>query len=156
MPVDSAALPPALERASLSELHGLIEGYEASAKSFKEKAGRARAELARRYAVSAKEALRQQGKDHGTVTLALQDGFKIKCEAKQAVKWDSPALMAVAQTLPWSRVQQIFKIEFSIPEKIYAGLAAVAPEDMMAKIDAARMTKIGEPSITLEKEEPLA
>jgi hypothetical protein len=107
-------------------------------------------ELARRYGDSAKQALTQAGKSHGTTTLPLQDGFAAKAEVKQTVKWDSDALMAVAQTLPWERVVALFSIKFSMSEMIYKGVSALSPE-LRAKIDAARTTVIGEPSVTLTR-----
>lgn len=114
-----------------------------------------REELSRRFAASGIQALAQQNKEHGTTTLELQDRFKVKVERKQEVKWDSAALMAVAQTLPWERVRQLFKIDFSMSETIYKGIAAAAPE-LREKIDAARTTTLKEPTATLIREEPLA
>lgn len=107
-------------------------------------------ELQRRYGESAKQALSQAGKDHGSISLPLQDGFVAKAEMKQTVKWDSDALLELAQTLPWERVRAIFTIKFSMAEKVYAGIAAFSPE-MRAKIDAARTTTIAEPAITLSR-----
>jgi hypothetical protein len=151
--VDQPDIAPALERASLSELLQLQDGYDSGAKSLKAKLDTVKAEIARRFAESAKQTLAQKGKTHGSGKLELQDRMAVKYDVKQEVKWDSDALMAVAQTLPWSRVQQLFKIDFSMSETIYKGLAAIAPEDLMAKIDDARTTKIKEPSLTLVKED---
>jgi hypothetical protein len=150
--VDQSALPPALERASLSELLDLQNGYASSIATFKGRADAVKAELARRFAASAAESLKQKGKTHGSGKLELQDRLAVKYDVKQEVKWDSPALMAIAQTLPWERVAAIFKIEFSVSETVYKGIAAVAPE-LREKIDAARTTKIKEPSLALVRED---
>ena len=107
-------------------------------------------ELQRRYADSAKSALAQAGKDYGSISLPLQDGFVVKADAKQTVKWDSDKLQAVAQTLPWERVNALFGITFKMSETIYKGVAALSP-DLRAKIDAARTTTIAEPSIVLSR-----
>lgn len=152
--MDIDAIAPAFERASLSELLQLQDGYTSGVASLKTKLDMVKAELARRYAESAKQALEQLGKDHGSGKLALQDGFVAKYKVDQKIEWDSDALMAVAQTLPWERVQAIFKIVFSVPEKIYAGIAALSPE-LREKIDAARTTTLKPAAITLEKEEQL-
>lgn len=108
-------------------------------------------ELANRYSESARQALAQLDKTHGSATLPLQDGFAVKAEVKQTVKWDSAKLQEVAQTLPWERVIVLFKIKFEMSETIYKGVAALSPE-LRAQIDAARTTVIGDPSITLTKE----
>lgn len=107
-------------------------------------------ELTARFGASAKQALAEAGKSHGSITLAMQDGFAVKADAKQTVKWDSDKLQAVAQTLPWERVIALFGINFTMSETIYKGVAALSP-DLRAKIDDARTTTIGEPSIVLTK-----
>lgn len=150
--MDQQELAPALERASLSELLELQDGYTSSIASFKARLATVKAELGRRFSESARMTLAQRGKEHGSGSLPLQDGFVAQYKVDREVKWDSDRLMAVAQTLPWSRVQQLFKVEFSMSETIYKGLAAIAPEDMMAKIDDARTTTIKEPALKLVKE----
>lgn len=111
-----------------------------------------KAELTRRFAASAKEALTQKGKTHGSITMPLQDGYSAKADAKQTVKWDSDALMAIAQTLPWDRVKALFKIDFSMSETIYKGIEAAAPE-LAARVEEARTTKIAEPTVSLTKDD---
>lgn len=150
--MDQPDLQPALERASLSELLQLQDGYASSIATFKGRADAVKAELQRRYAASAMQALQQKGKAYGSGKLPLQDRMAVKYDAKQEVKWDSAALQAIAQTLPWERVQALFKIEFSMSETIYKGIAAAAPE-LRGKIDAARTTTIKPPAVTLVKEE---
>lgn len=107
-------------------------------------------ELQRRLGESGKAALLQADKTHGTTSLQMQDGMVAKVEVKQTVKWDSAALQELAQTLPWERVNAMFSIKFSMSETIYKGIAAFSPE-MRAKIDAARTTTLGEPSIVLSR-----
>ena len=107
-------------------------------------------ELAARFGDAAKHALTEAGKSHGAISLPMQDGFVVKADAKQTVKWDSDKLQAVAQTLPWERVVALFGIKFTMSETIYKGVAALSPE-LRAKIDAARTTTIGEPSIVLTR-----
>lgn len=148
----NSASPPDLRRASLSDLLQLQDGYKSGVASLKSKLDAVKEELARRYGESAKQALIQQDKEHGSGSLPLQDGFTAKYKVDREVKWDSDKLMAVAQTLPWERVQALFKIVFSMPEKIYAGVSALSPE-LRAKIDEARTTTIKPPAIELVKED---
>jgi hypothetical protein len=108
------------------------------------------AELQRRLAESAKRSLDQLGKSHGSVTLELQDGFSAKTETKQTVTWDSEKLQAIAKTLPWERAVAIFGIKFSVSETIYKGISASDPA-LGARLDDARTTKVGEPSVVLIK-----
>lgn len=134
-------------------LHDLLMEQDAAAfdtAAAKGRTLRVAQELQRRFGESAKAALAQSGKDHGSITLPLQDGYSVKADAKQTVKWDSAKLQAVAQTLPWERVNALFGIKFSMSETIYKGVSALSPE-LRAKIDAARTTTIGEPSIVLTR-----
>lgn len=143
--MDEAKLPSA----TLGELLELQTGYAEGVASLKRNLDAVKAELARRYASSAKQALDQQDKTHGTVTLGLQDGFAAKCDVKQSVKWDSAKLMGIAQSMPWDAASALFKIEFSMAEAVYKNVADPA---LKAKLDAARTTKLAEPVVTLTRE----
>jgi hypothetical protein len=153
--VEQADVAPALERASLSELLQAQTWYDDGAKLMKERLGEVKAELARRFGESARQALAQQGKEHGSGKLELQDRFAVKFDVKRTVKWDSDKLFAVAQTLPWERVQKLFKIDFSMSETVYKGIEALAP-DLCKQIDDARTTETKAPVITLIKEDACA
>lgn len=142
---------PHLAKASLSELLDEQDDIASALAAAKGRALRLSQELQARFADAAKLALDQAGKTHGSITLPMQDGFALKTDTKQTVKWDSVKLQEVAQALPWDRVNALFKIAFSMSETIYKGVAALSP-DLRAKIDAARTTTIGEPSITLTKD----
>jgi hypothetical protein len=137
-----------IENVSLPMLIGMQTKAAAALAVAKEGAASVAAEINRRYAESAKHALSEAGKSHGSVTLPLQDGIVVKGDVKQTVKWDSAKLMEIAQTMPWDRVAAMFKIEFSMPEAIYKGVGALSPE-LQKKIDAARTTVIAAPSLKL-------
>jgi hypothetical protein len=143
-------MPEALDltKANFFELLAEQNAAAADTAAAKERTQRIKQELASRFRDSALEALKQVDKTHGTTTLPLQDGFAAKAEVKQTVKWDSAKLQAVAQTLPWERVIALFKIDFSMSETLYKGVAALSPE-LRKQIDAARTTTIAEPVITL-------
>lgn len=149
--MEQSTSPPDLRRASLSDLLDLQGGYEDAVVKFKARIAAVQEELSFRYASSAVAALVQQGKEHGSGKLPLQDGFAVTYKVDREVKWDSEKLLAVAQTLPWERVNAIFKIGFSVPEAIYKGIAAAAP-DLREKIDEARTTTIKPAKLSLVKE----
>ena len=138
------------DQRTLTDLLAEQAAAAAALAAAKERLALVASELSERFAESAKQALAQSGKDHGSITLGLQDGFKVKCDMKQTVKWDSDALQAVAQTLPWERVLALFNIKFTMSETIYKGVSALSPE-LREKIDAARTTVIAEPAVTLSR-----
>ncbi len=141
-----------MTKLSLGDLRRLQDDFEKTAAEAKRCVGSVKEELARRYGESGKHALAQAGKDHGSTQLALQDGFFAKVDVKQEVKWDSAKLMAIAQTLPWERVQALFKIDFSMSETIYKGVGAAAP-DPAERIEEARTTILKPPVVALIKKE---
>lgn len=140
-----------LTKKTLPELFAFQQNTNDCIAALKVDAAALQLELQRRFAGSVGQALQQKGKEHGSVTLPMQDRLRLKAEVKQEVKWDSAGLMAVAQTLPWERVRQIFKIDFSVSETIYKGIEAAAPE-LREKIDAARTTSLKPAKIIIEKE----
>lgn len=141
-----AALP--LGELSLQALHNSIRETTADLEACKSWLGQLNAEVSARLGSSAKAAFEQAGKEHGTLTLPLQGGLAAKVEIGKRVEWDSGKLLAIAQSMPWERVNQIFKIAFSVSETTYKGIAAV-DATLKAQIDEARTVKLGEPKITL-------
>lgn len=95
--------------------------------------------------------LTAMGKTHGTVTLELQDNMSAKVVVDRKVKWDGGKLLAVAQTMPWDKAMSIFKLDVSMSETAYKGVAMLDAE-LKAKIDDARTETIGEPKVTLQEE----
>lgn len=85
----------------------------------------------------------------GTQTIVFKshdaDGteYRLTGEVKKTVDWDSKALLAAAAALPWDTVQEIFKIEFSVPEKTWNAIkeGAFVTDDTRAAIAAARSVK---------------
>jgi hypothetical protein len=105
------------------------------------------AALRQRFGGLAASRLRDLGKDAGKVTIPLSDGQPAQAEIDKTVKWDSKALMKVAEGMPFADVLAFFKIEFAVPEATYKSLLPSDPK--RAAIDAARTVKYGEPKITL-------
>lgn len=87
------------------------------------------------------------GKQFGTVNVAGEDGISIKADISKKVEWDSDKLADIARTMSWDAVKANFKMEFSVPEKVYAGLG----DAVKLVFDAARTVKYGDIKITLEK-----
>lgn len=90
------------------------------------------------------------GKQHGTVSVAGEDGIVIKGVVGKKVEWDSRALMAVAAGMPWGTVQRVFDIAFKVPEKAYAKLSEEFSADVVTAIEGARTTKYAPLKVTLE------
>lgn len=104
-------------------------------------------------------AIKSSGKDHGVIyTPPLSGGFgsnrsfTAKIDIDKTVKWDSAKLLEVAKTLPWPRVERIFKIDVSIPERNFQGLDAADPL-LAEQCRAARTVKLSAPKITLIEED---
>lgn len=143
--VDLTKLPLAALKA---EQDAAADGLQAA----KARVAGVASELARRYGDSAKAALQQASKTHGSFTLPLQDGLTAKGDVKQSVSWDSEKLMEIASSLPWERVRELFNVKFSMTETVYKGVGALNPE-FRDKIDDARTVRYGEPSIVLQAAE---
>ncbi|MBY0394598.1 MAG: hypothetical protein K2Q27_15200 [Novosphingobium sp.] len=108
-------------------------------------------EINERFAQAAIDALAAVGKESGTVTSSIGNGFAIEAKVDKKVEWDSEALLKTATAMPFDRAQQIFKFAVSVPEKIYAGVKAADPA-LAAVLDAARTTKVSAPKVTLKRE----
>lgn len=108
------------------------------------------AEMNERFSASIIRNLADQDKQSGTVNLPLQDGMSAKGVVSKKVDWDSVRLLSIAQSMPWEKVTKLFKIEFSVPEKVYEGIA-IADEDLKKRLDTARTVTYPAPKISLEK-----
>ena len=146
----SQPAPKPLAEYPIGELYAEQVGLERVLADFKGRLVAVNAEIDTRLAPSVAAAILASKKTHGVVNapVPLSNTLSMKIDMPKKVEWDSAKLMAVAQTLPWPQVEAIFKIEFSVPEKIYGGLAAGNPE--LAKlIDAARTVKYGKAKVSL-------
>jgi len=107
-------------------------------------------EIDRRFSNAGKLALDTAGKDYGTITREVENGYKIKADIKQTVKWDGAALQAIAADMTWEKIQHWFKIDFSVPE---AKFKAIEPGPFRKAIEKARTTKLSPIKITLSDPE---
>lgn len=103
-------------------------------------------ELVRRYGDLVGKCFAAADKQSGEMTIEV-GAVKLKAKIDKEVKWDSPALRAVAGSMPWELAQQIFDIKMAVPEKIYTALTGT---DLKARITEARTVKYGNLKITLE------
>ena len=101
-----------------------------------------------RLAPSVAAAIREAGKQHGTINLPIQGGLIAKGEISKSVVWDSAKLIEIAQTMPWERVSAVFNIKFSVSEKTWDGIVAVGGP-LADKIKAARTVKYSAPKVTI-------
>jgi len=91
------------------------------------------------------------GKMHGTVRFEVDGGMEAKADIAKKVEWDQQRLREIASGMDWPTIQHFFKIEFTVPEKIFD---ALPPDDPRKRaLTAARTVKYGEPKIVLEKKE---
>jgi len=139
---------------SLRELHRQQSEILSQVETLKKRAAELQGKILAATAERVNQMYALSGKQHGTVSVAGEDGVTIKGSIGKKVEWDSPALMGVASALPWETVQKVFKIEFGVPEKMYAKLAehGITPEQIVA-IDAARTTKYEPLKVSLEVSE---
>ena len=146
---DTKGLP--LSEYPLEQLYREAEGVKHVMDDFKTRANLIQAEIEARTADAVKLAISQAGKSHGTIRAQITNTLSAKIDISKKVEWDSAKLQAIAQTLPWERVAKIFKIDFSISEKIYDGIGAALPE-LADKIDMARTVKYSAPKVVLVME----
>ena len=137
-----------LHNHSITALHLTRDDAIAALAEWKARLASIDAEIARRFGDNVRVAYAHAQKEHGTVSLSLEDGWAIKANITKRVKYDSALLMDVAAKMPWDRARVVFKIDLSVPEKMYSSLAGLDPE-LKKAIDAARTVETGEPKIEL-------
>lgn len=100
--------------------------------------------LAERYAADMTLALSQSGKTSGEITQEI-DGVKLTLSIKPKVKWDNLKLRDVAGSMDPDMVYQIFKIEFSVPERTFK---ALTDKKLIEQLTEARTVTYPEPKVT--------
>ena len=150
--MDADKSKPLYANMTMVDLYVALEQRKREMDQAKGQAAVVAEEIYRRLEGPAKQAFEQAGKLHGQMKLPLQDGLAAEVKIDRKVDWDSGKLQAVAQTLPWERVKDLFKIAFSMTEAIYKGVSALDPE-LRKKIDDARTETFGVPKITLVRDD---
>lgn len=131
---------------TLAELRDALATQNAVISSAKEKIEGINAELRSRFETRLLDSLIESDRQAGQHTFE-EEGIKLTGEVKATVKWDSAALESVASTMPYEQVKRVFKIDFSVPEKVYKE----ASEDLRLKLNAGRTVKYSEPKITFSE-----
>lgn len=105
-------------------------------------------EILGRYQSAFMAELKVAGKTDGEMTREF-DGVRMTFAIKPKVKWDSKKLQAVAATMPWEKIEKVFKIEFSVPERTYK---SITEDALMAAIVPARTVEYSAPKIVFTVE----
>jgi hypothetical protein len=114
-----ATYTPAQLLASLAE----ADAHAQAAKQIK-----AEVESALRFRYSLQLSNAKAQANGNTAHVDLPDGFKLTAETKNDVKWDSARLLAIAETMAWPTVKQMFKIELSMGAETYRAVSLADPE----------------------------
>jgi hypothetical protein len=101
-------------------------------------------ELTARYA-GAKEAYFQD-RLSGDHSFTGTSGLRLKASISKTVKWDSEKLKAIAAKMPWDLANEVFEIEFSVPEARYQNMTDAA---LKHTLTGARTTKYGDLKVTV-------
>jgi hypothetical protein len=132
--------PESLKAATLPDLMAKREAAAEQMAFWKSIVGMIDVEISARGTPSLTAAYAAQNKLSGTLSVPTVDGITFVGDMDKTVKWDSGKLMGIANKLTWEQAQALFKIEFSVPEKIYTAMAATNPE-LKTAIDEARSVK---------------
>lgn len=99
--------------------------------------------IAQRFADQIAPAFDREGKQGGTVRIAM--GSKsYRVEIDKTVKWDSDECQRIAGSIPFELAMEVFKIEYSVTETIFK----TVDDELRAKLMKARTVKYHEPKIT--------
>lgn len=133
-----------MEDVSIDSLITLIANVKEEVKAAKARLSELEGALATRLEPFARNEYEMVGKDSGTLTFE-RDGHKFKAEIRKTVTWDNDKLQAVAASLPWTTVERLFDIKFSVPETRFK---AISDDDLLQKVTEARTTKLSDMKIS--------
>lgn len=134
-----AALPPAQKQEISRHLDEALAWLKQARAKFD-------AALDQCYGEQARAALRESGRDFGTVHIS--DGpLHLKFELPKKVNWDQKQLAKIAERIVASgdKVEHYLDIKFSVPESRYTNW----PPALQQQFAAARTVDAGKPSFTL-------
>lgn len=132
---------------SLAELRSLANDIHQAASVHKAALADIETELVRRHGDALSRALADDGKTVGECSREI-DGIKLTFARKAKVKWDNGTLETIAASMPWATAKKVFKIEFSVPERIYK---ALTDDALVNRLNEARTVEIAEPRISFDK-----
>ena len=104
--------------------------------------------LETRYSDTAKDLLRQEGKDFGTATL-IENNYKIKIEMRKKVDWDQNKLRDFLETLPPQEAAHYAKVSITVPEAKFTN----AVPEVQDKLKEFRTVSLQGVKVTFEEVE---
>ena len=104
--------------------------------------------LENRYIDKAKEKLRNEGKDFGTVSV-FEGNSKVKIELRKKVEWDQERLTEFLNTLDREESNHLVKVSVSIPESKFTN----AMPSMQEKLKEFRTISLQGVKVTFEEKE---
>lgn len=138
---------PDIKQCTIARLRELHANHKHAIDQLKAGIDQIESELMDRLGAQFAKELSDSGRQHGDVSQEVS-GIKLTYSVKNKVEWDQDSLKAIAATMPWSTVERVFKIDFSVPEKTFKALT----DDMLIdKLTKARTVKYSDPKITFAK-----
>ena len=120
----------------------LVRNYEQAKKELED----FNKSLESRYSDTAKEMLKQEGKDFGTATL-IENNYKIKIEMRKKVEWEKDGLRDFLETLPPQDAAHYAKVSITVPEAKFAN----AVPEVQEKLKEFRTVSLQGIKITFEE-----
>ena len=120
----------------------LVRNYEQAKKELED----FNKSLESRYSDTAKELLKQEGKDFGTATL-VENNHKIKIEMRKKVDWDQNSLRDYLETLPPEEASHYAKVSITVPESKFTN----AVPEVQNKLKEFRTVSLQGVKVTFEK-----
>ena len=102
--------------------------------------------LENRYSDTARELLKQEGKDFGTATL-IENNHKIKIEMRKKVDWDQNSLRDYLETLPPEEASHYAKVSITVPESKFTN----AVPEVQNKLKEFRTVSLQGVKVTFEE-----
>ena len=102
--------------------------------------------LESRYSDTARELLKQEGKDFGTATL-VENNHKIKIEMRKKIDWDQNSLRDYLETLPPEEASHYAKVSITIPESKFTN----AVPEVQNKLKEFRTVSLQGVKVTFEE-----
>tara|TARA_R100000742_G_C4265482_1_gene83511 strand:+ start:716 stop:1135 length:420 start_codon:yes stop_codon:yes gene_type:complete len=120
----------------------LVRNYEQAKKELED----FNKSLESRYSDTAKELLKQEGKDFGTATL-VENNHKIKIEMRKKIDWDQNSLRDYLETLPPEEASHYAKVSITVPESKFTN----AVPEVQNKLKEFRTVSLQGVKVTFEE-----
>lgn len=139
------------DSAEVLELHSALEYAVSLEKSAKEQVKILKSKINDKLSLCVAEQLQHEGKHHGTTTIMLGNGLKIKGNIKADVKWDQKRMQGLYEQLSPGDRGKIIKAEFKMDEKTYKAIPA--NDDLKKELQLARIVTFKPATVEIIKEE---